>query len=526
MTASLKHSFIISIVCFFSFFIHLDSIPVNNLMEARNLVTAREVFQNNTYIIPTMNGNPRLEKPPLPTWLTTLSMTIANTHKSLLFNRLPVALCASLLVFFIYGLSLTLTRSSKTAFITSLIFATFPHVIEYGRQNFWDIYVHTFMAGGLWFFLNAVKKSQDWRYFIYSGILMGLSIMSKGPVGYFSLFTPFFISWILFLNGWKVLKSCWKKVLVSHILAIAIGLIWPMLVYLDLQSTLTQVVNKEAGGWTNRHVYPWTFYLHFIVFTGIWISAGLSGFAVPYIKNRLPKLGTFLLSWAGITVTLLTLMPHKQIRYLFPIWIPIALLIGALWDYFLKDSRIKTKADQVILVSHTLVCGLFTIAALVIIKKTGLSAILFFYFSSFLGLFLFSIYRKKISCIFYITIILNCSIIAFLFPSITQLTQGNYRYNLLEKIPISSPLNSLPLYTTHPNIPLQYVYYAEKEIRPLQLSEIPTLVKKSDILVLSWDSKFILPQKLTTTVTTTQTDKLTVHKNGKHFWILTRLSEK
>lgn len=40
-----------------------------DLMEVRNLVTAREMVYDQHIMVPTMNGELRLEKPPLPTWI-------------------------------------------------------------------------------------------------------------------------------------------------------------------------------------------------------------------------------------------------------------------------------------------------------------------------------------------------------------------------------------------------------------------------------------------------------------------------
>ena len=59
---------IILCVCFFAFFVNNKIIPAD-IMEARNLATAQEMVQTGNYLIPTMNGELRLEKPPLPTWI-------------------------------------------------------------------------------------------------------------------------------------------------------------------------------------------------------------------------------------------------------------------------------------------------------------------------------------------------------------------------------------------------------------------------------------------------------------------------
>ena len=42
-------------------------------MEARNFITARDMVTDGNRILTTMNGFPRYEKPPLPTWLVAIS---------------------------------------------------------------------------------------------------------------------------------------------------------------------------------------------------------------------------------------------------------------------------------------------------------------------------------------------------------------------------------------------------------------------------------------------------------------------
>lgn len=45
-----------------TFFVHFSALP-SDIMEERNLVTAREMADDGHWMIPTMNGELRLEKP-------------------------------------------------------------------------------------------------------------------------------------------------------------------------------------------------------------------------------------------------------------------------------------------------------------------------------------------------------------------------------------------------------------------------------------------------------------------------------
>ena len=90
---------IVSVVMLFS---HLGLIQTN-IMEARNLITAREMVNEGHWVFTTMNGLPRYEKPPLPTWITAFFMLIGGM-KNMFILRLPVALVCLMLVYFFYKL--------------------------------------------------------------------------------------------------------------------------------------------------------------------------------------------------------------------------------------------------------------------------------------------------------------------------------------------------------------------------------------------------------------------------------------
>jgi 4-amino-4-deoxy-L-arabinose transferase-like glycosyltransferase len=62
----------ILVICAITFFVNNRTFTPD-IMEARNIVTAREMVQDGHWMVPTMNGELRLEKPPLPTWITAVT---------------------------------------------------------------------------------------------------------------------------------------------------------------------------------------------------------------------------------------------------------------------------------------------------------------------------------------------------------------------------------------------------------------------------------------------------------------------
>ncbi|WP_339832580.1 glycosyltransferase family 39 protein, partial [uncultured Altibacter sp.] len=136
------------LTCIGIFFVNLDALYVN-IMEARNFITAREMLEDGNWLLTTLNGEPRYQKPPLPTWLTAISAAIFGL-KSVAALRLPAALVTLLLVLSTYRLAVKFTQQKSYAFIGSLILATSFYVVFSGRNGQWDIFTHAFMMGTIY----------------------------------------------------------------------------------------------------------------------------------------------------------------------------------------------------------------------------------------------------------------------------------------------------------------------------------------------------------------------------------------
>lgn len=68
------HILFLIVICYFSFFIN-NQLIFADIMESRNLVTAREITEEGNWLVPTMNGELRLESRLYPLgWLLVLSL--------------------------------------------------------------------------------------------------------------------------------------------------------------------------------------------------------------------------------------------------------------------------------------------------------------------------------------------------------------------------------------------------------------------------------------------------------------------
>ena len=96
---------------------------------------------------------------------------------------------------------------------------------------------------GCYFLVRGLKRD-GLVNFLISGIFVGLSFMSKGPVGIYGLMLPFFIGHI-FVYGIEEYKRNYKKIILMIVASIVVGGIWWFLIYLEYGDILLQVLKKE-----------------------------------------------------------------------------------------------------------------------------------------------------------------------------------------------------------------------------------------------------------------------------------------
>lgn len=71
-----RDALLLALLCFIAFFVNSGALRPD-IMETRNLETAREIVESGDWMVPRMNGEYRLEKPPLPTWIAAAVESVA-----------------------------------------------------------------------------------------------------------------------------------------------------------------------------------------------------------------------------------------------------------------------------------------------------------------------------------------------------------------------------------------------------------------------------------------------------------------
>ena len=449
-------------VCICSFFIQIDADELE-IMEARNFIAAREMVADGSWLLPTMNGKLRFEKPPLPTWITAVAVMMGGSPDHMTAMRIPAAITATLMIFIAFGFFRSLTdKNTLLAFIMSTLLAVNVFVIVLGRRNSWDIYAHCFMLAVIWALWAGWKKENDSPVpFIIGGIAAGLSFLSKGPVDFYTLLLPFSVAYVSVYG----IRPIWEKriqLLVFFIVGIVVASAWPLYVFVHAPKIGMTAANNEVRDWGIDRVRPFYYYLSFPLFSGVWIvmlaAYAIKSFAKPRMHSIFPY--AFPIVWLLVTVVLLSAVPQKKERYLMPAAVPMSMMIGFM-VYSLSvryRSFQQTYGDRVLIRLHTGLAAAVSLAIplLYYFLNKGLSvsvitgAILFLVFGLTAWLIIKAGKNQRVMSLFFLTQILMCLAIPVLWNGISMMDHNNKEFKSLLEFSRDHEVSGLDFYSTTP----------------------------------------------------------------------------
>lgn len=326
----------------------IDAIPVS-IMEARNFISAREMLTDNNWILTTMNGEARYQKPPLPTWITAFFGMLFGI-KSVLALRWPALLFLASIGISTYLISKKLELSKSHSLINGFIVLSSFYVIGITIEAPWDIYTHGFMLMALFqlFIMLKQQKTNLLNSLLFVLFIAG-SVLSKGPVSLYVLFLSFAIAYAIALKPKGHLLH-FLKLLSLLIFGIVLGGWWYMHVRIADPETFAAIAARETSNWSSYNVRPFYYYWSFFVQSGLWTIPAFISLLYPYLKSRVTNLKTYRFSffWTIIAVVLLSLIPEKKSRYLMPVLIPLAINIGFYIEYLIREFKnLKDKRETI-----------------------------------------------------------------------------------------------------------------------------------------------------------------------------------
>ena len=335
------------IVAYLTLFYQLGNLAFVGADEPRYARIGEEMVLRGSYVTPTLNFHPWLEKPPLLFWLEAASFRVLGVHEWA--ARLPVALLAVLTTLAIGFFSFKL-MGWRGAILTTLILTTSGLFFVFARAASTDMpLVAMLTVAMVSAFVATSQKGVLWG--AGAGGALALAVLAKGPVAVV-LFGGVFLFYCLLIQE---LPWNWKQSALGVMVFLAVALPWFWKVWLENGS------NFVATFWLNHHLarfisdlhhhsepfwyyllivligfFPWVFFLASAV-TRLWRD-----------RKRMTEEGSRaqLLLWLWVVIPLLffSLSESKLAGYILPVFPALAVIVALEWDRYLGRDRISSRA--------------------------------------------------------------------------------------------------------------------------------------------------------------------------------------
>lgn len=300
--------------------------------EGRSGQISREMLRSGDWVIPHLNGEPRLTKPPLYFWMVCLSSLAINHGQVNEFAaRLPVALSGILMLLMTWAMGRRL-YGNRIGFIAALMLATMYRFFVQARQASLDLPFAMFITAGFMSFVYGVTAQQGKRrYYRLMYVCIGLALMVKGPVA----LVVHWLGCITYLcatrrfNEFKHLQYIPGIVIMTIIVAP-----WAVAVVSQIDVAYHIFYRETIARFSEAydHIRPFYYYIYQTPFCLLpW------GILSPFVvwdawKSRRSGVYTFPLSFIIPGIVFFSLSQSKQSHYLMPLYPFMALCIAFFVD--------------------------------------------------------------------------------------------------------------------------------------------------------------------------------------------------
>jgi len=351
-------------------------------MENVALVTSQETWlrlhdgDSEAWLVSTNDGKPRLEKPPLLTWLNVLAWSDLDpgtatpqqlTHRA----RLVSAAMGLLMLVSTYWMGVTLAGARFGALAALMVGSTLFFQRQ-ARTASYDIHFVAWetlaVAAGLWAMRPfGATPSMDRRLLGWTicGVGLCAAAMSKNPLPYFFV-VPALIAAIVLTSPSRRNDSIWLAATV--VLSFVPVAAWYGSVFTHYQEVAQSALGREVVQPRAGDFQPVYYYLGLLGLTVPWTLWLVGGVIEPFKMDQgSPARGAamFALFWFAFIFIVLTIPPAKQQRYILAIMPATGLLIAAFFRH--HEERVARREPdrmfEIIFAGLWAALGVFSIIA-------------------------------------------------------------------------------------------------------------------------------------------------------------------
>jgi 4-amino-4-deoxy-L-arabinose transferase-like glycosyltransferase len=324
------------------FFWGLGSMDLQSLNEGRRALAIQEMVASGNWLLPHLNGELYLTKPPLLYWLSSSLALIGGVNEWTL--RLPSALAAIAVLSIVYRYTLKQSGQWAALFAVQLLVANLGFAML-GRRAEIEMLLTALCVGSLLSALQYIQNqsSKNWIYLSY--FLLALALMTKGPLGLLLVTLPLLVAAIYTKNSLiKTVLLSWR----GWLIFLVVGLAWYAVVSwqlgFDIWEKVVQrdMLDKMQGDSTK----PILSYLGWIAVDFMLLIALFFVGVKTFFKQQIQQSHQLVLIAAVVLpFVIFSLFANKHAKYLLPIYPLIAILLAIqLATIFNVASETKKKA--------------------------------------------------------------------------------------------------------------------------------------------------------------------------------------
>lgn len=287
----------------------------------------------NPWLIPVLNGNVRLQKPPLPYWCSAILFHFFGFSEWSV--RLVPALLGLLATFVIFDLGQTL-YGRPVGYCAALVWVSTYAVADMYRKAMADPYLGFFTLVCVWAWIRACHPKEgderpgSGRWILLFYLSMGFALLAKGPVAFVTVPIPLAAYHICFRNA---LPRRWASHCAGIGLMLLIALPWPAYVLRHIPHAIDIWRYESVGELADNieNARPWYFYVPELFYLPLpWTLIWLMGCLTPFVGRlglksepaaSLPRaMGRrwFAITWWGASVVFFSVVKLKKNQYLLP----------------------------------------------------------------------------------------------------------------------------------------------------------------------------------------------------------------
>lgn len=305
----------------------LGSMNLMSLNEGRRALAIKEMFNSGDWLLPRLNGELYLTKPPFLYWISaSISYLLGEVTEWTL--RLPSALAALTVLYMAYQYTSKYFGLWAALFTTQLLIANAGFAMLARRVEI-EMLLTALCVGAIFSAVHYIKQEEK-RYWIYlSYFLLGLAVLTKGPVALLFVTLP-----LIFAAFWT--KNSKAKQLLTNktgwLIFLVVSLSWYIVVTIklgpDIWATIIKhdMLGKMQG---EENVKPILSYVGWIAVDFLLLVGLLLVKPKALFKKYRDQL-QFIIPMLCIVIPLIVFsaFSNKHAKYLLPIYPFLAIVLG------------------------------------------------------------------------------------------------------------------------------------------------------------------------------------------------------